>query len=113
MIQMSSFVGLLMCALISGCAVRGGHSSATPATLSFAKSATSSEFVGSFRTLDSAPIPSTPLVIELSPGRHTVGYWCPDHIVMDGPPTVIATFEPGKSYVLHCQGNEDGRVEAR
>jgi len=113
MIRMSSYGGLLLCALISGCAVGGGHSSEIPATLYFAKSATGSDFVGSFRTLDGDPIPSAPLVIDLSPGRHTVGYWCPDHIVMDGPPTVVATFEPGKSYVLHCQGNEDGRVEAR
>lgn len=83
------------------------------ARLSFAAQGTVEGFLGSFRTLDGKDVEGAPALVELPPGRHTVGYWCPNHIVLDGPPTVTATFEAGKEYVLHCQGNEQGRVERR
>ena len=60
--------------------------------------------------MDGRPVPETPAVIRLAPGRRTIGYWCPDTITVDGPPTVTATFEPGKVYVLHCEANEPAVV---
>lgn len=113
MIRISIFLGSVLCLLTAGCAVGVRRSADMPATLSFAKVGTTPGFLGSFRTLDGRPIPGTPLVVELAPGFHRVGYWCPDHLVLDGPPTVAATFKAGRSYVLHCKGNEDGRVEER
>lgn len=65
---------------------------------------------GSFRTLDGKAIPSTPATLEVHAGKRMIGYWCPDTITMDAPPTVTATFETGKSYVLHCAANQPAKV---
>jgi hypothetical protein len=99
--------------LATGCAMNSPGPDEKPARLSFAIVGTVQGFPGSFRTLDGRPIDGTPTTIELPPGHHTVGYWCPNHLVMDGPPTVSATFEADRIYVLHCQGNDPGRVEQR
>lgn len=99
--------------LAAGCATNNARPDEKPARLSFATIGTVEGFPGSFRTLDGKPIEDTPTTIELPPGQHTIGYWCPNHLVMDGPPTVSAKFEAGRSYVLHCQGNDPGRVEQR
>jgi hypothetical protein len=97
----------------AACSANPAWPDAPPARLSFAAEGTVEGFPGSFRTIDGKTIAGAPRSVELAPGRHTVGYWCPNHIVVDGPPTVVATFEPGREYVLHCQGNEPGRVEQR
>jgi hypothetical protein len=98
---------------LTGCSSGPQVSGAYPARLSFATKGTVDGFPGSFRTLNGEAIAGAPSSIELAPGRHTVGYWCPDHIVVDGPPTVTATFKPGREYILYCQANEPGRVEQR
>ena len=100
-----------MLALSAGCATRSAPTSAEPARLSFATQGTVKGFPGSFRTLDGKPIKDTPAAIEISAGRHTIGYWCPNHLVLDGPPSISATFKAGRNYVLHCQANQPGRVE--
>lgn len=94
---------------LAGCAAHSARGQ-PKATLAFAKPGTTKGFLGSFRTLDGRSVPDTPAVISLAPGRRTVGYWCPDTITMDGPPTVTATFEPGKAYVLHCAANQPAVV---
>lgn len=107
------FIVSALLALLAGCTTHGTRPGEEPARLAFANVGTVKGFLGSFRTLDGKPIDGTQVTLELSAGRHTIGYWCPDHLVMDGPPTVSATFEAGKSYVLHCHANQPGRVEQR
>jgi hypothetical protein len=51
--------------------------------------------------------PSAPVKLAyLAPGERAIGYNCPGHIYVDGPPTVVQTFEGGKSYELSCRGGE-------
>lgn len=113
MIRLSAWPAWMISLLTVACAGNASRNEAPAARLSFAAEATVAGFPGGFKTLDARPIAGSPLSLELPPGRHTVGYVCPNHIVLDGPPTVTATFEPGKAYVLHCMANEPGRIEQR
>ena len=99
--------------LAAGCTTPGRSEQVAPASLSFAVPGTTKGFPGSFRTLDGKAIANTPSTMQLVPGRHVIGYWCPDTLVMDGPPTVSAVFESGKAYVLECRANEEGQVREK
>lgn len=97
--------------MLIGCAADASRSTRPHATLAFAEPDTVSGFPGSFRTLDGRSIPDTPAVIRVAAGRRKVGYWCPDTVTMDEPPSVTTTFESGKAYVLYCKGSDAGLVK--
>lgn len=63
-----------------------------------------------FLTLDGEPVPGTPTEMSIPPGEREIGYSCAGIITMDGPTTVTARFESGKTYHLHCEANRSARI---
>ena len=113
MIRAFSFLASAMLVFAAGCSTTSTRLGQKPAQLSFATVGTVKGFMGSFRTLDGKPIEGTPVTVEIPAGRHRIGYWCPDQLVMDGPPTLSVSFQSGGIYVLHCNTNKQDRIEQR
>ena len=112
-IRTFSFLASATLVFTAGCTATSMRAEQKPARLSFATVGTVKGFLGSFRTLDGKPIEGTPVTVEIPAGRHRIGYWCPDQLVMDGPPTLSVSFQPGGTYVLHCDSNKQDHIEKR
>lgn len=61
---------------------------------------------GTFHSVGGLDIPTTSSAIYVKAGWRRIGYTCPDHLTMDGPPTTTAVFEAGASYRLKCVASE-------
>ena len=92
---------LAVALLSSGCATMGA--SASSATLLFPGQA-QMWLPGGIVQIDRQPNPPANRTVAVAPGRRTVTYHCPDVVTVDGPPTITATFEAGKTYELVCTG---------
>ena len=96
---------LTICILLttSGCATTPETSLAT---IRFADPAVAGSVPGSFREIDRKPVPRNPEEIKVAPGKHTIGYACPNTILLDGPLRADGQFESGVAYLLRC--TQDG-----
>jgi uncharacterized protein YceK len=61
---------------------------------------------GTFQSVGGVDIPTTSSTIYVKAGWRRIGYTCPDHLTVDGPPTTTFVFEAGASYRLKCVESE-------
>jgi uncharacterized protein YceK len=61
---------------------------------------------GTFQSVSELDIPTTSSTIYVKAGWRRIGYTCPDHITVDGPPRTTAVFEAGASYQLKCVASQ-------
>lgn len=77
------------------------------ASLEFAEARTGKDSIpGTFHSVGGLDIPTTSSAIYVKAGWRRIGYTCPDHLTMGGPPTTTAVFEAGASYRLKCVASE-------
>ena len=77
------------------------------ASLEFADARTGKDSIpGTFHSVGGLDIPTTSSAIYVKAGWRRIGYTCPDHLTLDGPPTTTAVFEAGASYRLKCVASE-------
>ncbi|MBT2748606.1 MULTISPECIES: hypothetical protein [unclassified Lysobacter] len=98
-------IGLLMttgCSSLVATAPSPGYASLEFADVRDGKDSMS----GTFQSVGGLEIPTTSSTIYVKAGWRRIGYTCPDHLTVDGPPTTTAVFEAGASYQLKCIASE-------
>ena len=71
-------------------------------TVRFAEQALTGSLPGSFREIDGKDVARNPEEITITAGKHSIGYACPNTILMDGPLRTDGQFEAGATYLLRC-----------
>ena len=101
---------LLALALLPGCTAfkpTAPASKELAATLIFVQGDKPLDMGSGIVSVGNYYFPSAPVTLAyIAPGERAIGYNCPGYIYVDGPPTVVQTFEGGKSYELSCHGGK-------
>ena len=100
-------------AALSACLGEVGTLPLEPAQLSFANDGKASGLAGWFHSVDGEALAGKPATVSLKPGSRVIGYYCPDTITLDRPPTITHVFAPDESYVLECDADSARIRETR
>jgi len=98
---------LLVLGLLLGCTAFKPTSPASKelaATLLFVQGDKPLDVGSGIVSVGSYYFPSAPVKLaHIAPGEREIGYNCPGYMYVDGPPTVVQTFEGGGRYELFCR----------
>jgi len=109
-VSLKSFLALGLFVAATGCASMPPQAAAT---VGFAEPAAPGGLPGSFRELDGRTLAGSPQGLTVAPGRHRLGYTCPNTLVLDSPPSIVGTFEAGGTYLLRCHRDGPATLERR
>ena len=104
-----------MYATITGCATTHQvQSAAITAHLKFANQVDKAHGLpGSFISIDGKRLSGFPGEIEVSAGKHEIGYSCPNTVPLHFLPTAQATFLQGADYILDCSARWPDVIKQR